>query len=237
MKNAKLKFTKVKSGFEKLEGKYTGLFISNGSDGLDDIVDDICAAHPTIGRAELKLAIRGLAAEVRRAVGDDLNYVSAGSVAGLAPAISGSVPSMDSPLTEGENELYVNVVALDHLRGVIGALTPSQDATGTSGVRIDYVEDVATKEKGVIKGTAEFVLTGRNLSARNEGESLALVAENGTEIAVTVVSGEDDVPGQRIKAHLATAAAAGEYRLRLNTRGYATPEADVESYTKKVTVA
>ena len=237
MKNAKLKFTKVKSGFEKLEGKYTGQFISNGSDGLDELVEGICAEHPTIGSAELKLAIRALGAEVRKAIGEDQNYVSTGSIAGLAPAISGSVPAMDSALVEGENELYVNVVALDHLRSVVGALTPSQDTTDSAGVRLDYIEDVATKERGVIKGTGEFVLTGRNLSVKAEGETLALVAPNGEAIAVTIVEGDEDGFGQRIRARLADAAAAGEYRLRLNTRGYATPSGDVETYTKKVTVA
>lgn len=232
-----MKFTKVKSGFEKLDGKYTGVFVSNGTDGLDEIADAICSEHPTFGRAEVKLGIRALAAEIRRAVGDDLNYVSTGSVAGLAPAISGSVPSMDSALTEGENEFYVNIVALDHLRGVIGALTPTPDATGTAGVRIDYVEDAASHEKGVVKGVSEFVVTGRNLSARGTGESLSLITEDGDVAAsVTLVGEEDSAPGQRIRAKLATAVPGGAYRLQLKTRGSETPNGDVETYTKKVTV-
>lgn len=237
MNKAKLKFTKVKSGLDKLEGKYTGLFVSNGTDGLDEIADAICSAHPTIGRAEVKLGVRALAAEVRRAVGDDLNYVSTGSIAGLAPAISGSVPSMDAALADGENEFYVNVVALDHLRSVVGALTPTPESVDASGVRLDSVEDAASHEKGVVKGVSEFVLTGRNLSARGEGESLALVAADGTVAsAVTLVGESDDAPGQRIRAKLASAVPAGAYRLRLITRGKATPDADVETYTKKVAV-
>lgn len=237
MKNTKLKFTKVKSGFEKLEGKYTGQFVSNGSDGLDEIADAICASHPTLGRAEVKLVVRALAAEVRRAVGDDLNYVSTGSIAGLSPAISGSVPSMDSALTEGENEIYVNIVALDHLRNVIGALTPTAEATSPTGVKLDYVEDAATHERGVIKGTTEFVLTGHNISARLLGESLALIKDDGSVLSAATLVGEDDGNGQRIHARLATAVPAGAYRLRLITHGYATPTADVETYTKKVAVA
>lgn len=235
MKNTKLKITKVKSGFEKLEGKYTGQFVSNGSDGLDEIADAICAAHPTIGRAEIKLAIRALAAEVRKAVGDDLNYVSTGSIAGLAPAISGSVASMDSSLTDGENEFYVNIVALDHLRSVIGAFTPTADAAA-SGVRIDYVEDAATHERGVIRGTAEFVLTGRKISASGTGESLALIADDDSVLSAVTIVGEGDGCGQRIRARLATAVAAGTYRLRLISRGYGETDGEPETYTKKVDV-
>ena len=235
MKDTKLKFTKVKSGFEKLEGKYTGQFVSNGSDGLEEIADAICAAQPTIRRAEVKLAIRALASEVRRAVGDDLNYVTTGTVAGLAPAISGSVPTMDSSLVEGENEFYVNIVALDHLRGVIGALVPTAESSGVN-VRIYYVEDAATHEKGVIKGTSDFVLTGLNISARSEGESLALVREDGTVASAVTLSGSDDGLGQRIRARLADAVQPGSYRLRLVTRGYATPTGDIETYDKRVLV-
>ena len=236
MKNTKLKITKVKSGFEKLEGKYTGQFVSNGSDGLDEIADAICATHPTFGRAEVKLAIRALAAEVRKAVGDNLNYVSTGSIAGLSPAISGSVASMDSALTDGENEFYVNIVALDHLRNIIGALTPTAEATA-SGVRIDYVEDAATHERGVIHGTGEFVLTGHKISANRTGESLALIADDDTVLSAVTLVGEDDGCGQRIRGRLANGVAAGTYRLRLNSRGYGATNAELETYIKKVTVA
>lgn len=235
MKNKKLRFTKVKSGFEKLEGKYTGQFVSNGSDGLDEIADAICAKHPTLGRAEVKLAIRALAAEIRRAIGDDLNYVSTGSVAGLSPAISGSVASMDSALTDGENEFYVNIVALDHLRSVIGALTPTADAPA-SGVRIDYVEDPATHERGVIRGTADFVVTGHDISANKPGESLALLAADDSVLSEVTLVGSDDGCGQRIRAKLASSVADGTYRLRLISRGYASENADPETYLKKVSV-
>lgn len=236
MKSEKLKFTKVKSAFEKLDGKYTGQFVSNGSDGLDEIADAICAAHPTMGRAEVKLAIRALASEVRKAVGDDLNYVTTGTVAGFEPAISGSVAAMDSALTAGENEFYVNVVALDHLRNVIGALVPTPDAASSSGVRIDYVEDATTHERGVIRGTTQFVMTGRNISANREGESLALVADDGSVLSAVTLVPEVDGCGQRIRGSLVTAVPAGDYRLRLVSRGYAPGTGDAETYLKKVSV-
>ena len=89
----------------------------------------------------------------------------------------------------------------------------------------------------MIKGTSDFVLTGLNISARSAGESLALLKDDGTVASAVTLSGGDDGLGQRIVASLASAVQPGSYRLRLVTRGYATPAAEPETYMKRVTVA
>lgn len=231
----KLKFSTVKSGLKKLEGKYTGKFISTGSDGLDDIAEKICMEHPTIAAPEVKLAVRALASEIRTQVGEKLNYVTDGSVAGFAPAISGSVPSMDAALTKGENEFYVNIVALEPLKSAVGALVPSPTAD-PSGVRVDYIEDSGSGARGVIAGTGDFIVCGINISATREGEGLELIGQDGGIASAVTVKDAGDASGQRIKAQLATAVDPGAYKLRLTSRGYMTPEAEPNTYIKNVMV-
>lgn len=235
MKTSKLKVVTERCGLDEAEGKYTGRLEHTGTFGLDEIVDGICKAHPTIGRAEVRLAIRALAAEIRKAVGEDLNYVSTGAVAAFAPAISGSVPAIDSALVPGVNDFYVNIVALEHLRSAIGAIVPLRDTGDGGGVRIDGEEDSATGVKNVISGTSEFTLYGRKLSATAEGESLTLVALDGSPVAAANVTAADGY-GQRIRAHLDTAAPAGSYRLQLKSRGYGETGTGIDTYLKKVTV-
>ncbi len=231
---AKLNYITTKSALETLEGKYTGLFLSNGSVGLDELAEKICKDRPAIDAPEVKLAVRALAAEVKREVAENLNYVTTGTLCAFAPAISGSLPSMDAELT-AENGFYVNVTPLATLSDAIGRLTPARGASDASKIVLDDVADSASKRRGIIVGTREFVLTGHNLSSGGDGESVKVLNADGTVAAVASVKGEDGC-GQRITAQLDEALPAGGYVLQLATRGYATPDADVETYAKKVQV-
>ena len=228
----KMKYVTVKSGLESVDGAYLGQFVSNGTRFLDDIAAAMCVDRPAVDEPEARLAIRALAAEIREQVGEKLCRVNAGAVS-FEPAISGSLPAMDAPLSE-ENELYVNIIASDALRRAIGELVPTRDSSSAIKVVIDNVEDLASHDR-VIVGTREFVVTGYNLSARLEGEGLSLAEDDGTPAAAVTVKAEDGM-GQRINAQLAAAVPAGDYRLQLTTHGYSTPDADVETYTKKVKV-
>ena len=228
----KMRFVTVKSGLESVDGAYLGQFVSNGTSFLDDIVRKMCEDRPAVDEPEARLAVRAIAAEIKEQVGDKLYRVNAGDVS-FEPAILGSLPSMDAPLAE-ENTLYVNIIASDAIKKAVGAIVPTRASSGSIKVAIDNVEDLASRRR-VIVGTREFVVTGFNLSARQEGEGMALANGDGSAAAAVTVRDEDGM-GQRVNAQLAAAVPAGNYLLRLSTHGYSTPDAEVETYTKRVAV-
>lgn len=228
-----IKFYTVKSALPKILDKYTGQVVSNGTMTLGDIAEKVCRDRPAVDEPEFRLSVRAIAAEVRSEVGENLNYVTTGSLCAFAPAISGSLPAMDSPLGE-DNALYINIVPLSAVSAMIGAITPTRESVAdATKVILDNVEDRLSKKRGTIVGTNEFVVTGLNLSARAEGESMQLVKPDGTLAAEVTVKDEEGC-GQRIIAQLATAVEPGSYILVVNTHGYTTPEGDMDTYSKKV---
>lgn len=231
---ATIKYTTVKTALEPIAGKYTGQSISNGTVYLDEIARKICRNHPVTDEPSLTLAARAIASIIKEEVAERLNYVTTGTLCAFAPAIAGSVPAMDSPLGE-DNAFYVNITPLDPLANAIGAISPVRDRSDAATVSVDNIEDRATKARSTIIGTQEFVITGFNLSARSEGESIRLLNPDGTIASEVTVKNEDGC-GQRIVAQLAETVESGTYVLQINTKGYATPDAEVESYTKKATV-
>ena len=228
----KMKYVTVKSGLESVNGAYLGQFVSNGTSTLDEVAEKMCKDRPAVDEPEAKLAVRALAAEIREQVGVNLNRVNAGPVS-FEPAISGSLPAMDSALGP-ENELYVNVVASDALQKEIAAIVPTRDSASAIAVKMDNVEDLASHGPKIV-GTKEFVVTGFNLSARQDGEGMVLLHLDGTSAAEVTVKEEDGM-GQRVNAQLVASVASGTYLLQLTTHGYSTPDAEAESYTKKVQV-
>ncbi len=236
MNKAKMRFATVKSPLETLEGKYTGLFIHNGVDGLDEIAARIVRAHPNVGVSEVKLAVRALAAEIRACVADGPGYAGADGLAGFTVAISGSVASLDAPLTPGENAIYVNIVALEPLREAIGALVPVAASDETAAVAITDVEGKALRKHGVISTPGAFTVTGKNLSAGGEDEGITLANASGDTVATATVTSEDGL-GQRIDASFAAAVPAGTYKLILKSHGYATATGPLETVAKRVVVA
>lgn len=231
---AKMKYITVKSALTKIEGKYTGQFLSNGSVYLDELAKKICKDRPAVDEPELKFCVRALVAEIKAEVVENLNYVTTGTLCAFAPAISGSVPAMDAALGP-DNAFYVNVQALAPLANAIGAVVPTRDKSDAAKIVVDDIEDRASHKRKTIVGTREFVVTGFNLSAKADGESLNVLNPDGTTVTPATVTSEDGC-GQRIVAQLSASVPTGNYTLQLNTHGYATPEADVETYTKKIHV-
>ena len=228
-------YTTAKSALEKMGGKYVGSIVHNGASDLDAIAETICAERPYLDEPTVKMVIRALAAEIRREVGENVRYVTTGTAVAFTPAISGSVASMDGTLTKGENEMYVNMMTLDKLRRVIEQIVPHRADEGPAKVIIDKIEDSGTGACGEISGTSDFVVTGYNISASHDGESLTLVNAAGERVATATVKGEDGM-GQRIEAALTTAPEPGSYTLRLISRGYKTPTDELGTYDRKVEV-
>ena len=229
----KMNYITVKSGLESLDGAYTGQFVSNGTVDLDGIAKKMCVNRPAIDEPEVKLAVRALAAEIKELVGNGLFRVNAGVVS-FEPAISGSLPSMDASLTE-ENNLYVNIIAADSIKREVGAIVPTRSSANAVKVALDNVEDVLERVRKIV-GIHEFVVTGTNLSARLPDEGMELLSKEGS-VVTEVRCYEKDGMGQRIFASLPVFVPSGNYTLQLRTHGYSTPDADVETYTKKVEVA
>ena len=228
-----MKYVLVKTELEPVAGKYLGQILYNGSIDLEGIAEKVCENRPEIDEPEFVLAVRAIAAEIRREVVDNGMYVQVESLCGFALAISGSVPAMDSPLTD-DNKWYVNITPHESIRARLAGIIPTRGRASDAMVVMDNVEDLASGDRDIV-GTREFVLTGRNLSATKDGEGLSLVGPDGADVAAASVKDEDGM-GQRVNAQLDSAVRAGSYLLRLKTHGYSTPEAQVESYTKKVAV-
>lgn len=228
-----IKYCTVKSALPKLIGKHTGQVLSNGTVTLDEIAVKVCRDRPAVDEPEFKLSVRAIAAELRSEVGENMNYVTTGSLCAFAPAISGSLPAMDSPLGE-DNVPYVNIVPLPAVSAAIGAVTPARESENEAvKVILDNIEDRLSKKRGTIIGTNEFVITGLNLSASDEGECIQLVKPDGS-LASEVTIKDEEGCGQRIIAQLATSVEPGTYILVVNTHGYTTPESAVDTYAKKV---
>lgn len=231
-------FTTVKSALESADGKYTGSIVHKGSSDLDEVVSLICSTRPYIDEPTVKMVIAALAAEIRREVGVNFRYVTTGTSTAFAPAISGSVPAMDSALEAGVNDIYVNITTLDKLRKAIAALVPVRADEGPANVIVDKIEDVATGACGQISLGGDFVVTGYNISASHDGESLRLVDDEGVVLATATIK-EEDGKGQRITAAFdgALEIEAGKYWLHLVSRGYSTPLEELVTYARRVVLA
>jgi len=213
---------------------YVGQFVTNGTTRLDALCEKIAGERPNLDAPTVKLVIKTLFAVIADGIAaENVRYNFEGI--SFESAISGSVPSMDSALSI-ENELYVLVSVGDPLRGEMALLTASSgDAEGAS-VKILNVEDSVTHAVGLVNGTNRVHITGKNISASQTGESLALVnPETLAPVATGTVVAEDGM-GQRIDANFSSVAASGTYWMVLTTRGYATPDATPQAYRKKVEV-
>ena len=227
-----IQYVLTKSALSTVLNQYFGLVINNGTFGLDEISSRMQDGRPAIEDADVRLAARALADTVVQEVVVNHNKVDLGPVQ-IELAIDGSVPSMDSPLTE-ENTIYVAIYVADYLRREIEKIIPSRSTSDKVTVKIENVEDLATHRK-VVRGVDEFVITGSGLSAKREGESLKLCTLDGEEVAAVTVL-EREGMGERVYAKLASAVASGTYQLQLLSRGYYTPDAEPQMYSKKIPV-
>ena len=76
----------------------------------------------------------------------------------LGAEISGSVPSLDSPLTE-ENKIYVAIRPADEIRNAAEDITPIRSGDDVGPIQIDKVEDEDTGKPGFIDGTKTFIIS------------------------------------------------------------------------------
>ena len=227
-----IKYTLTKANFETALGKYFALILNNGTHDLAAISAKMQDGRPAIEDADVKLTIAALVDAVTEEVVVNHNRVDLGTFS-VELAISGSVQSMDGALTEA-NEIYILLTPSDAFRNEVAKIIPSRASSDKVRVKLENVEDLATHRK-LICGTGEFVLTGSGLSAKREGESLVLCMLDGEEVVAATVLAKEGM-GERIYAQLAESVESGTYLLRLVTRGYYTPDAEPESYTKKVQV-
>jgi len=230
--NDEIKYVLTKSSLETALGKYFALVLNNGTHDLAAMSAKMQDGRPAIEDADVKLTVATLVDAIVEEVVTNHNRVDLGLFS-VELAINGSMPSMDSPLSE-ENEIYILLTASGALRSEVGRIVPSRASSNKVTVKMENVEDVATHRKA-IRGLDEFVVTGSGLSANRDGESLTLCKEDGTTVSpVTVL--DKDGNGERIYAKLATAVEPGAYVLHLTTHGYLTPDADAEKYTRNVSL-
>ena len=213
------------------EGTYHGVYVSNGTDTLDDVCKNIETDKANVKKGTSKIVIRSMFGKLAEIISTRLCRVSAGPVT-FEAAISGTVPYANSALGS-DNEVYIAVRLSDQLRNAAAGITPKYVRPGAVAAVFDGVEDTASGQKSCISGTAPFVGTGLRLSATNEGERIEVVDKDGVSHEATVVS-EDH--GQRITARLPSALPAGKGRVVISTRGYKTPEGDVHTYSRSVTI-
>ena len=227
-----IQYVLTKSALASVLNQYFGLVINNGTFGLDEISSRMQDGRPAVEDADVRLVARALADTVVQEVVVNHNKVDLGPVQ-IELAIDGSVPSLDSPLSE-ENTIYVAIYVADYLRREIEKIIPSRSTSDKVAVKLENVEDLTTHKK-LVRGLGEFVITGSGLSAKREGESLKLCALDGEEVAAVTVL-EREGMGERIYAKLASAVPGGTYQLQLLTRGYYTPDAEPQMYSRKVPV-
>ena len=227
-----IQYVLTKSALASVLNQYFGLVINNGTFGLDEISSRMQDGRPAVEDADVRLVARALADTVVQEVVVNHNKVDLGPIQ-VELAIDGSVPSLNSPLTE-ENTIYVAIYVADYLRREIEKIIPSRSTSDKVAVKLENVEDLTTHKK-LVRGLGEFVITGSGLSAKREGESLKLCTLDGEEVtAVTVL--EREGMGERIYAKLQSAVPGGTYLLQLLSRGYYTPDAEPQMYSRKVPV-
>ena len=213
------------------EGSYHGVYVANGSSTLDDVGANIEASKANVSKGTVKLVIRSMFGKVAELVSSRLCRVSAGPVS-FEAAIGGTVPYANSALGD-ENELYIAIRLQDQLRNAASGITPKRiNATAANAV-LDGVADVASGKKSCVSGTDPFLSIGLRISATGPGESLAVVDKDGVSHDAEVVAEEH---GQRITARLSEALPPGQGRVVLTTRGYLTPDAELQTYSKAVTI-
>ena len=232
MADRTLKFVLVKNNLPTAKEPYLGQFVSNGTTALDALCEKVCAGRTNIDAPTLKLILRTALAFVAEDMAENVFRYQTGLLT-FEPAIEGSLPSMDAPLTD-ENPIVVAVRLAGEFVREIGAAVPSRDSDDAISVKIDDVLDLETEVRQQVTGRCRFQLTGRNISARGEGESLAVAGPDGVAHACPVV--EEDGMGQRIVAEAPAGVTPGKGAVLLSTRGYATPDGETVQLKKQVTV-
>ena len=232
MANKTLKFVLVKNGLPTVKDPYNGQFVSNGTTALDAFAEKVCAGRTNIDAPTLKLILRTAFAFVAEDMAENVFRYQTGLLT-FEPAIEGSLASMDAALTD-KNPLVIAVRLGSEFVREIAGIVPARDSDDVISVKIDDVLDVAAEKYHQVTGGKRFQVTGKNISARGEGEGLAVAGPDGVAHPCTVV--EEDGMGQRIVAEAPVDADVGRGAILLTTRGYATPDVEPMLVKKPVTV-
>ena len=228
----KIKFRLSKSGLEKIADKYLATVVTNGSIGLDEVADQITLNRPAIDVADVNLVVGALRNEIARLVG--LGYNVSTPVGYFGPAISGSVPSMDSALGEG-NKIQTGFTVSPAVNAEVSALRPTNDIKALDAF-IDKVEDAQTHKVGTIVERNEFIVSGWGLSLTQTGEKIDLIAADDSVLSLATYQPTGSQPPMYLRASLASSIAGGHYRIRIQTRGYNNPTGELTTLVKKVDV-
>lgn len=233
MANATMKYVLTKNQLPSAKEPYNGLFVSNGTTDIDAFAEAICAERTNIDAPTMKLILRTAFKFIGEDMAENVFRYNTGDLV-FEPAISGSVESMDAALGP-DNEIYVAVRLAQDVIRTIGQIVPTRDSDDAVGVRLDSILDVAPNTIGQIGDTGAFQLTGKNLSAVGDGESIVVTDSAGTEHTALVE--DTDGKGQRLTAHLVDSPAPGKATLVLTSRGYNTPDGELVTLRKNVTIA
>ena len=209
-----LKSSRVRNTLPGTEGTYHDAVSSIDLCGLDTFAERVGrkCGYPA---AVVKNIIGADGAEAQEILSTRLYRI--GDVFGLTleAAISGSVPSLDSPLTE-DNDVYVAIHPSSELKNAASGITPVRSGAETV-VALDRVEDEASGTPSVIDGTKTFILTGWGLSTSGEGEGVSVKSMvNGTETSATVIRNDG---GRSVWARLDAALPAGKAKVCVMTGG------------------
>ena len=162
------------------------------------------------------------------------NITCLDGVASIRNYVRGSFDALTGPWVKGRNYLAVKAVAMDPFKTLLAAIVPVNNTEGAKPV-INTVLDETTMVYDVITGTDVFSIAGSDLAldATKDDEYVALVDAHGVEAKCEV----DFSDLQNVKAHLASALAAGEYTLKVYTRSGLGDQFGVHVATRKVQVA
>ena len=151
----------------------------------------------------------------------------------MEPAVTGSVPTVDAPLSD-ENERYIKVVNGQSLNARIAALRPIIVNDDLGDVQFRSIETVEGEEcfRNEIHGSGEFVALGKRLGGSDQ--KLQLFAKDGTLLSEATYV-DSDLLGQRFTYRLATPPANDVIgNLVLSSTGKDTPERNPKTISHEV---
>ena len=183
---------------------------------------------PTAVRAVFMAAAEYVRENQRRG-----NVTSFDGVASIRNYVRGSFDGLAGPWVKGRNVLMVDAVEADAFKAVLAAVAPVNRTEGARPV-VNTVLDETTLVYDEISGTDRFSVAGADLApdATKEDEYVALVSAQGVETKCEI----DYSDLQNVKAHLATALAAGQYTLKVCTRSGLGDRFGVRTATRRVAV-
>ena len=149
----------------------------------------------------------------------------------FALAIPGSTESVNGTPSDGA---YVTITPSAAMRNAVSGIKPVYRADGSDMPVLKSVGCLAGNVLDQISGTDRFRLTGSNITAAGDDETITVIACDGTE-AVAVVDAEDGL-GSFITAHLPAALPSGKGKVVLMTHGKRTPEGELNQCVKSVTI-